>query len=137
MTNFNNLSATIRSLYEEYDEKWSGYLYRSSEKGIYYHTNQDGAKFYGKTDKFECPDDVNGVLIDLDEDYAEIIEKTGESEDVGLAVEKFLPILRRSLHFDCVVINGETGRDVTGIPVEVVLFDEPKSMIDKIAGEMK
>ena len=138
MTRFTNLPSVIASLYEEYGEKWSGYLFRAGGRGIFYHTVESGAEYYGNdVKKFECPITVNGIAIDLDSDYEKIAKLSSqETEDIALAIEdSVIPALRRS-GYDCIVINGETGTDVTGTPVEVVLFDAPKSVIDRIADEM-
>lgn len=139
MKKFKNLSSLISDLHiNKYNEKWSGYLYRAGDSGVFYHTSKEGSEFYGKdVALYECPI-VNGILIDLDVDYDEIMAMANGEDDIALAIEAILPILQKR-GFNCVVLDGETGAEVTGVPVEIILFDKPKpvSSIDKVADSLE
>ena len=55
-------------------------------------------------------------ILGLDTD-----DPTAEHEDPALLIEKALPYLRKMGH-DAVIIYGETGAKVTGVPIEFVYF---------------
>ena len=136
MVNFTNLFNTIHSLYTDYDEQWSELLYRAGNHGIFYHTCERGAGFYGKPEAYECPINAKGVILDLDEDYDWVSSLDNNSDDFALIIEdEVIPYLRK-LGYDCIIINGETGREVAGVPIEVVLFSTPQKIINSIADNM-
>lgn len=128
MKKFNNINKLISKLFAEYDQQWSGKLYRFGNDGIYYHTSFDGAAFYGENPStFECPNITNGLYIDVDADHEKIVQLSKNDEDIGIAIEIIAPIFRDK-GFDCIVINGETGAEVAGVPIEVILFKKPKQI---------
>ncbi len=136
-----SLPEIINNLYRKYDDVWSGNLYRSGNSGIYYHTNQEGASFYGDDVKtFECPKLNNVLVVDLEdvgsmEKIAELADKTYDEfieDDIALGLEEVIPILF-SNGFEAIVIEGETGAEVEGIPIEVVFPSPLKSEIENIA----
>jgi predicted kinase len=129
----NDPSKLIHGLYENYDEPWSGKLYRhgptEGDKPVYYHTNHEGAEFYGPDVK-EYSADMSGKTIHLnieDDKTIRLITKFAPEElddngnvmDVALGLEKIMPKLKE-MGYDWAVIEGETGSDVSGAPVEVV-----------------
>lgn len=121
---------------QEINPYWNGYLYRSGGPGIYYHTEKEGAEFYGDDiEVYDCPDVDNVALIDIEGELAniefadtftleDIAKILGMSMDEVLgyhlanAIEDALPFLFKK--YEAVIIHGETGAHVTGTPIEIV-----------------
>jgi hypothetical protein len=115
------------------DFQWDGMLYRCGPPGNYYHISKIGALFYehmGECKQYDLPK-LNKILV-FDSDNPDMTQMIAgltnqKVEDIisnGTWVEdidKCLSILKNA-GFDGAVIHGETGRDVTGPPIEVVLL---------------
>jgi hypothetical protein len=129
------LKEIILELYAKYGQDWTGYLYRAGDAGLYYHTDAHGAEFYGAARVYECPDVEPVLIIDLNEvdglSYVAKLRGVTVDElieyDLALAIEETLPAIFKS--YQAVVIDGETGRDVQGTPVEVA-FPAPLQPTD-------
>lgn len=131
----------IDRLYQQNDESWSGYLYRAGDSGIFYHTDVSGAEYYqkGGVQVYECPAISNALLLDVDSDNNKPANEDGiltaglgfiaklnkipiddlYDSDWVIQMEDALPKIFSK--FDAIVIFGETGSEVWGFPVEVVL----------------
>ena len=89
-----------------------------------------GAAFYGDPHKYQCPTRNNPLLLDFTTwNGTDIIAKYSNKTRQELVnegttfewIDKLLPNFKKD-GFDCIVIFGESGRDVTGFPIEVVLL---------------
>jgi len=126
---FSNLRQLIEKAYKAYDQEWDGKLWRSGSSssllsGTYYHTDFEGAEFYGVPEEHKLPNCSKIAFLDLDNpNHLEFIESLSKPlevmGDIALVIEESLPELKK-LGFDCLVISGDTGRDIWGTPVEVV-----------------
>lgn len=128
-----SLSSTIERIFEDYDEEWDGFLYKVGG-GVFYHTSLEGAEFYGSPQQYKCPNISNVLIFDTDsmndtpgrEDYGltvgigflESILDDFDEDDWVDGMERAIPILLNK--YKAIIILGETGREVTGVPVEVV-----------------
>ena len=143
---------TIREIIERqyneiYGATWTGFLYRSSDRpgGIFYHTDPDGARFYGRSiGVYECPGIV-GLLLDTESLNDRPVLINGEMvigipyigkllniddheiyNDWVLSVEQALPYIFKD--YGALVISGETGKWVEGTSVEVALVTPPRAL---------
>lgn len=125
-----NIKKVIKDAYKYYGANWDGKLWRSGgdsglSSGTYYHTDIEGAEFYGSNPKeIPVPQCSKVAFLDLDNpSHLEFVESLSSPlevmGDIALVIEEALPKIRQ-MGFDCLVISGETGRDVWGTPVEVV-----------------
>lgn len=135
-----DVAKTIHELYEEYDadDPWDSSLYRSGpvyeDKPTFYHTQQEGAKFYEQVqnapiDKHPGPSGP-GIFLDLEDikalnfisklaGYKNSDDAFNQVGDVALIIEAALPKLK-TYGLPWLIIEGETGMGVTGVPIEVV-----------------
>lgn len=145
------LAQLIRYLYRDSETPWSGYLYRASREagGHLYHTDPEGARYYTWNQPhnilrvYECPDIsaacfctdsgddpptpavINGVVqISLLYLYQITGRDPDDGDDWVNVMDDALPILTKK--YPAIVIDGETGDEVTGFPVEVALAESPK-----------
>jgi hypothetical protein len=125
-----DVQTTIKRLFREYEEKWDGKLYRAGPDGDYFHTSREGAEFYATSEfsveEFPLPTFSNAIVIDFDNDkhmdflYSLAgVDDPCMVEDISILLDGVRPKLK-DLGFDCLIINGETGAEVEGVPVEVV-----------------
>lgn len=138
------ITKLIKRLYLDYDAEWAGFLYRASVEsgGHLYHTDQEGAKFYldnspqNKVRVYECPN-IDCILLDTDSHFdvptqqdgvltvgIPYLSKFGDINDWVNVMDDALPLIVKE--FGAVVINGETGAEVWGTPVEVALGSSPR-----------
>lgn len=120
-----------KSLKDYEDAQWNGKIYRVGPAGSYYHVSPEGAELYrsiypdNEVQEYDFPSFSKVALLDLDnEDHLNFIYETSgvESEmadDISTLIEGLLPILK-NLGFDGLIINGETGSDVEGPPIEII-----------------
>lgn len=128
-----NPSEYIKRALRDYDvSSWDGMVHRIGPEGSYYHVSQEGAEFYQdihpehEVESMPLPSFSNAALIDLDRaDHLEFLYQIGDVKDPNLVddmsslIDQILPEMRK-LGFDGVIINGETGSDVEGPPIEIV-----------------
>lgn len=126
----------LTQIIKHYNPEWDGFLYRSGQSGIFYHTSLEGAQFYGNNIKKYKPPQTNKIIvIDIDhvgppsgniiglETIGKLIGKTIDEViemDLALAIEEALP----KINADAVIIYGDTGAEVQGVPVEVVYWNK-------------
>lgn len=126
-----DVASTIKKLFSECDEKWDGKLYRAGHiDGSYFHTSREGAQYYvneehGSVEEFPLPVFSNAIVIDFDNDrhmnflYALMGVEPFSVDDISTLIDDARQPLKE-LGFDCLIIFGETGAQVEGVPVEVV-----------------
>lgn len=125
-----DVASSVKRAFRKYGESWGGKLYRAGTDGSYFHTSREGAEFYETPDaaveEFPIPSFSRTILIDMDnEDHIGYIhalmgvDDPNLVDDISTLIEEARPKLRE-LGFDGMVIDGETGRGVEGVPVEVV-----------------
>jgi hypothetical protein len=118
-----------------YGHTWDGRLYRSEtgeggRTGDYYAVDPENAEMYAElaggapVESFAFPDVEKPFIVNIDEGGLTEVERfAGEKfEDVGdiaMLIEDALPSIRGA-GYDSVVIIGETGPDIWGVPVEFV-----------------
>lgn len=142
-TDRNPLASLIKRICDANDEYWDGSLWRSSTGshiGSYYHIKRKGAAFYsaipdaGDPVEYKCPNGQNPLLIDFSTwAGTDLIAKwSGKTRQElireGTVIEwidKLIPDFEEA-GYDCLVIFGESGRDVRGFPLEVVTLGQMK-----------
>lgn len=128
--------------------------------GKYYHTDPEGVSFYedlygSKANAVDIPDFKKPLLIDTDGSgiasakelgidamtLDELAEAAGTTVDdileegIGEFLEDALPGLKEK-GYDGVVIHGETGPDLPGVPIEVVDMRDKAGQGGPISGPM-
>lgn len=134
-----NISTFISELYgSQYNDEWTGQVYRSgpehSDRPTYYHTNEDGASYYSQIHQQPVSTRPSpsgqAIYIDIDDEthidfistllgYPDGMTALNNVGDVALLIEQALSYLR-SYGIPYLIINGATGAEVTGTPIEIV-----------------
>ncbi len=137
-----SLTALLKRLVKRYEEEdedgvevWDGIIHRAGalrdaeSGGTFFHVQHEGADYYAQSgdhvvNSYRCPE-IPTALLDLSK-HGDLLSEIYPDSDITDAVETALPTFFKTSGARAIVVHGQTGSDVWGSPIEVVLLDPPE-----------